>query len=64
MKDRIIQLKITDEDDIELQCLLGAFTNQIGAMKEALVIQEINKMMEQAGGKVENLDSDVNAPVS
>ena len=45
LKDRIIQLKITNENDSELQCLLGAFTNQIGAMKEALVIQEMNKMV-------------------
>ena len=66
LKDRIITLKLIDkseDQEIELRELLGAFTNLIGVIKEGLVIEEMNKMSSLASEEIGKKDDSVNAKV-
>ena len=63
LKNEIIRLKVEGGNDSELKSLLGAFTNQINAMKELMVIEKMNEMNKTATDVVDKKDSTINADV-
>ena len=64
MKNEIIALKISGSDEDKLKKLLGAMTNHIGIVKEALVMQEMSRMSGEAAMAVKTKDDDINAPLN
>ena len=64
LKNEIIALKISGDDEEKLKKLLGAMTNHIGIVKEALVMQEMSRMSGEAAMAVKTKDDDINAPLN
>ena len=52
------------EREFYLKKLLGAMTNHIGIVKEALVMQEMSRMSGEAAMAVKTKDDDINAPLN
>ena len=65
LKERIIELKLenADSSSSELSNLLGQFTNQVRVAKEAMVIEEMNKMRQDATDEIEKKDGSANAEI-
>lgn len=65
LKDEIIRLKLdaNREGESKLKTLLGALVNQVGLVKEALVIEKMNEMHTFATSEIEKKDDSVNAKV-
>ena len=64
LKNEIIALKISGDDEEKLKKLLGAMTNHIGVVKEALVMQDMSRMSGEAAMAVKTKDDDINAPLN
>lgn len=64
LKNEIIALKISGDDEEKLKKLLGAMTNHITMIKEALVMQEMSRMSGEAAMAVKTKDDDINAPLN
>lgn len=63
LKDEIISLKLNRNDDERLRNLIGAFSNQVTAMKEQMIMKEMEKMDKLAEYKQSQLDEQVNSDV-
>ena len=63
LKDEIISLKLNRNDDERLKNLIGAFSNQVTAMKEQMIMKEMEKMDKLAEYKQSQLDEQVNSDV-
>ena len=63
LKDEIISLKLNRNDDERLRNLIGAFSNQVTAMKEQMIMKEMEKMDKLAEYKQSKLDEQVNSDV-
>ena len=63
LKDEIISLKLSRNDDERLRNLIGAFSNQVTAMKEQMIMKEMEKMDKLAEYKQSQLDEQVNSDV-
>ena len=63
LKDGIISLKLNRNDDERLRNLIGAFSNQVTAMKEQMIMKEMEKMDKLAEYKQSQLDEQVNSDV-
>lgn len=64
LKDEIIRLKLdANRDESKLKTLLGALVNQVGLVKEALVIEKMNEMHTLATSEIEKKDDSANAKV-
>ena len=64
MKDEIIRLKLdANRDESKLKTLLGALVNQVGLVKEALVIEKMNELHTMATSEIEKKDDSANAKV-
>ena len=63
MKDEIIALKLNKNDDERLRNLIGAFSSQVTAMKEKMIMMEMEKMDNLAQKKQSQLDKQVNSDV-
>ena len=64
LKNEIIALKISGDDEEKLKKLLGALANNITLVKEALVMQEMSRMSGEAAMAVKTKDDDINAPLN
>ena len=63
LKNEIITLKLTQNDDDKLQKLLGAFTSFVNTIKEAMVIEKMNLMKIEASETISSKDESVKATV-
>lgn len=63
MKEEIIKLKLSMADPDRLRKLLGAFTNLITGVKEAMVMEKMNEMKLAAMKQQEKESKSVNADV-
>lgn len=64
LKDEIIRLKLdANRDESELKTLLGALVNQVGLVKEALVIEKMNEMHTLATEEIKKKDDSAMANV-
>ena len=63
LKDEIISLKLNRNDDERLRNLIGAFSNQVTAMKEQMIMKEMEKMDKLSEYKQSQLDEQVNSDV-
>ena len=63
LKDEIIALKLNKNDDERLRNLIGAFSSQVTAMKEKMIMMEMEKMDNLAQKKQSQLDKQVNSDV-
>lgn len=63
LKDEIIELKLNKNDDNRLRNLIGAFSSQVTAMKEHMIMRETEKMDNLAMKKQSQLDKQVNSDV-
>ena len=63
MKEEIIKLKLSMAEPDRLRKLLGAFTNLITGVKEALVMEKMNEMKLAAMKQQEKESKSVNADV-
>ena len=65
LKGKIIELKLenADSSSSELSNLLCQFTNQVRVAKEAMVIEEMNKMRQDATDEIEKKDGSANAEI-
>ena len=63
LKSKIIELKISKEDEDGLRTLLGSLVNVVGVVKEALVMNKMNEMHTLAGEEIKRKDDSVMANV-
>lgn len=65
LKERIIELKLgnADSSSSELSNLLSKFTNGVRVAKEAMVIEEMNKMRREADKEIGKKDGSANAEI-
>lgn len=66
-KDRIIELKLksvkTTKENNELQALVGALSNVVTSVKEAMVMDKMNAMISQEKDEISNAKVQVEAKV-
>ena len=58
-----MKLENADSSSSELSSLLSQFTNQVRVAKEAMVIEEMNKMKQEADKEIEKKDGSANAEI-
>ena len=58
-----MKLENADSSSSELSNLLSQFTNQVRVAKEAMVIEEMNKMKQEADKEIEKKDGSANAEI-
>ena len=63
LKDEIITLKLSGDDDATLKDLLGSFVNYVSTVKESMVIDAMNEMKEYALKEIRRKDDTANAKV-
>lgn len=63
LKDEIITLKLSGDDDATLKDLLGSFVNYVSTVKESMVIDAMNEMKEYALKEIKTKDDTANAKV-
>ena len=66
LKSKIVDLKVKQRDASEdelLKNLLSSFANEIAIIKEALVMEKMSNMNQQAHNRLDTRDGSVNAKV-